>query len=169
MARNRNRGPELGTFTFPAAWASAFVNGDVSGLSGDREDYRAFREAEAELAAQGWQIVDIARDRDGEAQEARFTWSGGLYGSPYSGVDVVDYIGHRARPLPREAYRKAETRRAVESALSAALAWAAEPGDHGGNPYGKEFVQLAERALAALHGREAEAWATARPRGRKGG
>jgi len=34
-------------------------------------------------------------------------------------------------------------------ALEAVMEWARTPGDHGGNPYRKEFVKKAEAALAA--------------------
>lgn len=47
-------------------------------------------------------------------------------------------------------------------ACRATLAWAAAPGEHGGNPYGKPHVKAAERALAAAEGREPEDWAKGR-------
>lgn len=40
------------------------------------------------------------------------------------------------------------------SACKSVSEWASEPGDHGGNPYCKQFVKLAEAALAKAEGRE---------------
>lgn len=76
--------------TGPVYWASYFVNGDDSGLT-----------AEEKQQADSWldrnkvaSVVDVARDSDGEAQEARFTWHYQLYNplADCSGGEVVDYI-----------------------------------------------------------------------------
>lgn len=45
------------------------------------------------------------------------------------------------------------------AAARAVLAWASAAGDHGGNPYCKGFVKLAELAVAKHEGRAPEAWA----------
>ena len=83
------------TITLPAYWASALVNGDYSGLTDS--EAAICREYEARLAADGLSIADVARDDDGEGQEARFTWSYRLY-CPEAGCDggeVLDYIALR--------------------------------------------------------------------------
>lgn len=82
-------------FTYPAFLASAFVNGDVSGLTdAEAADFEAKRAA---LASEGWQIVDVKRDAEGNAEESRFTWSYRLYGGDAEGGDVIDFIAHRTR------------------------------------------------------------------------
>lgn len=78
--------------TAPAYWASAFVNGDISGL--DDSEIRAFEEFNESLA--DWHIVDVARDDDGESNEPRFTWSFALYGGTACGGEVLDYVAHRS-------------------------------------------------------------------------
>ena len=40
----------------------------------------------------------------------------------------------------------------------AILEWAAAPGEHGGNPYTKQVVKMAERVVAAVEDRPAEDW-----------
>lgn len=82
--------------TAPAAWASALINDDRSGLS-DAEE----RALDAWLAQQGdWYVVDVKRDASGEPEGSRFTWSFRLYGGEASGGDVIDYVIHRVE-LPR--------------------------------------------------------------------
>jgi hypothetical protein len=78
--------------TAPAAWASALVNGDQSGLStAESAALAAWRRQEGAP-----NVVDVARDPDtGEALEARFTPFYGLYAGPlcpYQGGDVLDYV-----------------------------------------------------------------------------
>ncbi len=86
------------TITLPAAWASALVNGDFSGL--DNMERQRCERYVAELANDGWHVIDVARDDDGEGLESRFTWSFNLYGGDCQGGDVLDYIAHvrEARP-----------------------------------------------------------------------
>lgn len=92
---------EFHTVTAPAAWASALVNGDESGLrdyAPDADDIAAYETFRAELVAQGLAIVSTATDESGESAEPRFTWHGLLYGSAYAGCDVLDYIAHKITP-----------------------------------------------------------------------
>ncbi len=80
---------ETDAVTLPSYWASALINGDTSGM-----DDTEITDMEAELAAlsrDGWSVIDVARDDDGEAQEPRFTWSFNLYGGNCAGGDVLDY------------------------------------------------------------------------------
>jgi hypothetical protein len=84
---------EVMTVTLPAYWASALINGDASGMD-DEEEVLMNAACEA-LTADGWYIVDVARDDEGEACEPWFSWSYRLYGGDASGGDVLDYIAHR--------------------------------------------------------------------------
>ena len=65
--------------------ASYLVNNDTSGVT-----------AEEILAVEEWleglEILDVARDADGDALDPHFTWSFDLYGGTASGGDVLDYI-----------------------------------------------------------------------------
>jgi len=79
--------------TFPAAWCSALVNGDTSGLN--EADVAAFEKNVADLARDGWQVVDVVRDENGEAQEPRFSWCYDLYGSTAQGGELLDYVVHK--------------------------------------------------------------------------
>lgn len=81
------------TATAPSYWASYLVNGDASGLDPAEKVH-----AEHWLALRApWRVVDVARDDDGEAIEARFTWHYGLYDTlaDCSGGDVLDYVMHK--------------------------------------------------------------------------
>ena len=73
------------TVTAPAHMASYLVNNDTSGVT-----------AEEILAVEEWleglEILDVARDADGECLEPHFTWSFDLYGGTARGGDVLDYI-----------------------------------------------------------------------------
>jgi len=86
---------EVDTVTLPAYYASAFVNGDYSGLD-DREE-SLVNKLVADLAKDGFEIVDVARDEDGEGFEPRFTWSYRLYGGDANGGEVLDYVVHRIK------------------------------------------------------------------------
>lgn len=82
---------ETTVITAPAYWACAFVNGDISGMEDSEiEAFEAFNES-----LDGWQIVDVARDDDGESNEPRFTWSFALHGGTACGGEVLDYVAHR--------------------------------------------------------------------------
>jgi hypothetical protein len=82
--------------TLPAAWASALVNGDQSGLDDHECALCAF--AERVLASDGLRIVDVARDPDThEPCEPYFTWRYRIYSQDQSadapsGGDVLDYV-----------------------------------------------------------------------------
>lgn len=74
----------------PAYWACALINGDLSGME-DSE----IADMEVELAAlakDGWEVVSIAEDDNGEPCEPRFTWNFSLYGGSCAGGDVLDYV-----------------------------------------------------------------------------
>ena len=86
---------EVETVTAPASWASALVHGDTSGLDDDPQDAAACRAWIAEAAAEGWRVVDVARDADGNAEEPWFSSSAGFHGSPYAGADLLDYVRQR--------------------------------------------------------------------------
>lgn len=77
--------------TGPAYWASALVNGDLSGL--DVEEIKAM-ESWLDRIYPAY-VVDIARDESGEPMESRFTWHYALHsGTRFAGGDVVDYVTH---------------------------------------------------------------------------
>ena len=78
---------EISTITLPAAWASAIINGDYSGLDyHDPAEAQRCRERVAELRGDGWDIVDCE-------DEAHFTWSYRLAdpGADCYGGDVLEY------------------------------------------------------------------------------
>lgn len=81
---------ETTTITLPAYWSSALINNDWSGLND--------REAELLKAWQAlnpeYEIVDTARDDEGDAIEPRFTWPYRLYGGDCDGGEVLDYVAH---------------------------------------------------------------------------
>lgn len=87
-----NANLELTSITLPAAWASALINGDFSGL--EEPEAARCKARVAELARDGWTIVDVARDDDGEGQEPRFTRSYRFYDpdATCTGGDVLDYV-----------------------------------------------------------------------------
>lgn len=81
------------TVTAPAYWASALVNHDYSGLS-DQE--AAWCDAWAS-AHSPWEVVDVARDDDGEPPEPRFSrvyhiHACGFCPDGVTGGDVIDYV-----------------------------------------------------------------------------
>ena len=47
-------------------------------------------------------VIDVKRDRDGQAEEPRFTWHGRLHHSASAGCDVLDYV---VQVLPEERVR----------------------------------------------------------------
>lgn len=76
---------DVATLTAPAAWASALVNGDFSGLSDEEERAcRAWIEQQAP-----YRVVSTVEDSE------RFTWHFRLHGGNAEGGDVVDYIAHK--------------------------------------------------------------------------
>jgi hypothetical protein len=86
---------EVDTITAPDFWASALINDDRTGMTDEEE--AAMDAYLAPLEAEGWYVVDVVRNDDGEADEARFTWSYRLYGGTANGGDVVDYVIHRQK------------------------------------------------------------------------
>lgn len=92
---------ETGIITAPSFWASALMNGDLMSFDYERlcaagaDERAAFDAFVAALVADGWRVVDVARDAEGNAAEPRFTWSYGLYGGAVSGGEVLDYVIHK--------------------------------------------------------------------------
>lgn len=79
---------EFTTITAPACWASALVNHDRSGL--DAAECAAL---DNWLAIERVNVVDVARNGDGEPMEPRFTTSYALYSHTGThGGDVLDYV-----------------------------------------------------------------------------
>lgn len=82
------------TFEAPAYWASALVNGDDSSfdISDERQAARDRRELAAwQRSIEPFYVVDVARDKHGEAAEPHFAHWQGL------GRDVVAYTCHAPR------------------------------------------------------------------------
>jgi hypothetical protein len=110
------------TVTLPECWASALINGDVSGLSDREVD-----------ALDSWdranptvRIVDVERDAEGNAVEARFTWSFDLYGGSGRGGSVLDYVAHVEREPAAPADSKAGTAELVAAVAAAGISSADE-------------------------------------------
>jgi len=80
------------TVTLPAFLASALVNGDETGL--EPNDEKVLAQVLATLKADNLEVYDVVRDADGNADEARFTWSYRLYGGDANGGDVLDFVAH---------------------------------------------------------------------------
>jgi hypothetical protein len=78
--------------TGPAYWASAIINGDRSGLEPD-ERQRLDAWLARELGPND-DIVDVARDDEGQGLDPRFTWDFDLHGGECRGGEVIDYIVH---------------------------------------------------------------------------
>lgn len=74
--------------TLPAFLASALVNGDESGL--DASGLVTLARVRDYLGEMD--VIDVARDDDGEAEESRFTWNFDLYCGDARGGDVLDYV-----------------------------------------------------------------------------
>lgn len=89
-AREGGKKIEVDTVTLPAAWASALVNGDVSGMEDD--EIAAMEKELARLSKDGWEVVSNADD-----SEPYFTWKYRLYGGTADGGEVMDYVVHRYR------------------------------------------------------------------------
>ena len=82
---------KVDTVTAPDYWASALINGDTSGMEDD--EIAAMEAWLDEL--DGWEVVDVVRNENGEADEPRFTWSYRLYGGTANGGSVLDYVVHK--------------------------------------------------------------------------
>jgi len=78
--------------TGPAFLASALINGDTSGLT-EEEDVQTL---DGFLKyAEGFEVIDVERDENGEAVEPYFSWNCDLYGATFRGGDLVEYIAVR--------------------------------------------------------------------------
>ena len=84
---------QIVTVTAPAHMASYLVNNDASGVT-----------VEEILAVEAWldglEILDVARDADGDCLDPHFTWSFDLYGGTARGGDVLDYIAREVHRCP---------------------------------------------------------------------
>lgn len=78
------------TVILPAFLASALINGDESGL--DDADLARLGNINAFLRKNNLEIVDVARDADGNAHDPWFTWSYRFYGGDADGGDCLDYV-----------------------------------------------------------------------------
>lgn len=86
---------EVEEIVAPASWATALVNDDWSGLELEPTDAAACRAWLAGQTREGWRVVDVARDADGEPEEPWFSWSADLYGSPWRGANLLTYMRER--------------------------------------------------------------------------
>ena len=83
----------------PAHWACALVNDDWTGLS--RDDERLCAAAHDCLLDEGWVVVDVERDEDGEPLASWFSWNYGIYLprvrgiAPPEGGELQSYIAHQ--------------------------------------------------------------------------
>lgn len=72
----------------PAFLASALINGDTSGLDADGlATLERVREQFGDL-----EVVDVARDENGEPESPWFTWSYRVYGGECDGGECFDYV-----------------------------------------------------------------------------
>ena len=81
---------EQDTITAPECWACALIYNDRSGLSD--EECAALDKRLDDLHARGLRVVDVLRDKDGDAKDPYFTWSYALYGGTAQGGNVLDYV-----------------------------------------------------------------------------
>jgi hypothetical protein len=89
---------EIGTVVAPAFWATALINDDPSGLGQEPADAEACRAWLAAQYAEGWRVIDAARDAEGNPEEPWFSWSADLHGSPWRGADLLTYLRERRTP-----------------------------------------------------------------------
>ena len=91
-----------------------------------------------------------------KANHSKGPWRVGTEGFRiYSGASAVAEVPGLYSHVPQIAEANARLIAAAPGLLEAAeavLEWAKTPGDHGGNPYCKEFVRLAEAAVQAAKG-----------------
>ncbi|WP_376100906.1 hypothetical protein ACE7GA_26705 (plasmid) [Roseomonas sp. CCTCC AB2023176] len=71
------------------------VNNDPSGLDDDAENAAACTAWILEAEEEGWRVVDVGRDEGGTAEDLWFSSSAGLHDLPYSGAEVLTYVGER--------------------------------------------------------------------------
>ena len=87
-------GIEVSTATGSAYWASYLINGDATGIE-DRD--AALCDAWCKRL-EPFYVVDVKRDRDGEAEEQYFSWSyGSITGDDCAGGDLIEYVIHRQK------------------------------------------------------------------------
>jgi hypothetical protein len=86
---------EISTIVAPVSSATALVNGDRSGLEQEPADAEACCALMAAQRAEGWRVVDIARDAEGNPGESSFSWSADLHGTPWRGADLLTYVRER--------------------------------------------------------------------------
>lgn len=83
---------KLDYVTAPAAWASALVNNDRSGLSESDKAALDIWLSKMKRDLPGFAVLDVHRDSNGEPAEPRFTWMFELYGGTAVGGEVIDYV-----------------------------------------------------------------------------
>lgn len=86
-------GIKVDTMTAPAFWACALINDDRTGMT--TAEVAMMEATMAPVEADGWYVVDVVRNDDGEADEPRFTHCYDLYGGDARGGDVLDYVLHK--------------------------------------------------------------------------
>lgn len=91
---------ETDTITLPAYWSSALVNGDDSSFDMLDDEFAARERAAVayvldELADDGWSVVDVARNDEGEPMDPYFSrhyhWHHPDPGAGVTGGDVLEY------------------------------------------------------------------------------
>ena len=88
------RAPKLVMMTGAAAWSSYLVNGEESGLDPAEKAL-----ADAWQVNNGVRVIDVERDDDGDAVDARFSWSyGQITGDDCSGGSLLDYVCEPLNP-----------------------------------------------------------------------
>ena len=154
-------GCEVGLLDSYAYWASAYVNGDTSGLT----DHDEFVAVETALAADGWRVVhlqeygatDAARPWETETDDTQLhgatcePFFGTPDHSPNTGAgDVVTYVCHRDGTPPDGPQTDVEP-----PALSGPVAGASwvYVGDGDADPFRCIASHTAENWLACYHGR----------------
>jgi len=86
---------EIEAIVAPASWATALVSDDWSGLEQEPADAEACRAWLSAQHADGWRVIDVARDAEGNPEEPWFSWSAGLHGSPWRGAELLTYVRER--------------------------------------------------------------------------
>ncbi|BDG74379.1 hypothetical protein [Roseomonas fluvialis] len=95
---------EIETIVAPASWATALVNNDWSGLELEAVDAKACRAWLKAQSGDGWRVIDVARDTEGNPEDPWFSWSADLHGSPWRGADLLTYVRERAASSAGKAF-----------------------------------------------------------------
>ena len=137
---------EVSEVTLPAYYASAFVNGDFSGIETDDERQHVQGILDS-LASDGWAIVDVKRDEEGNGEEPRFTWLFQMYnGYPSEAhVAVTCWITSCTSGANNDQVRDGTNARR-----------GAEVSERGGRTTPEGAGSQAQRALLQRHHREGE-------------